>query len=426
MKLTLLTALLLSSLAALPTDLHAAGPDLSTTASRADLDAVIAATTDAGLKQALTDHAAAILAAAEQHRHVEAVIRTIEESPGTFTKINTTPEPLKKAMGGELPIFDTLTAVNTSILNGHAHQNRKLDEDPYDAAFIEHLGRIDSLDTVTVVVTKLEESWLDPLLGLPRLKSLRIEKRGGVGLGDSALEKLARLEKLPELKSLALHYFKVTDAGLERLAGLKNLETFSLRANVPGHAFAKFEGWTNLKSIAFHGNGIDDEGLGYICERFPNLESLNLIHARQLTDASAVHVEKLSKLKSISINGPKITAAWLETAAGLPLESLNIAQGAVAPPGDAIATIKSIPTLRRLSIDGPSFTDADLSSLSGATQLTDVSISGLGMADARVPALRGFTHLKKMQIIDWNAAADPATEAKVRALLPTVEIKFIH
>jgi len=196
--------------------------------------------------------------------------------------------------------------------------------------------------------------------------------------------------------------------------------------NVPGHAFAKFEDWTNLKSIAFHGNGIDDEGLGYICERFPNLESLNLIHARQLTDASAMHVQKLTKLKSIAINGPKITAAWLEPAAGLPLESLNIAQGAVTPPGDAITTITSIPTLSRLSIDGPSFTDADLSSLAGATQLTDVSISGLGMTDARVPALRGFSHLKKMQIIDRNAAADPATEAKVRALLPTVEIKLVH
>ena len=159
---------------------------------------------------------------------------------------------------------------------------------------------------------------------------------------------------------------------------------------------------------------------------FPNLELLNLIHARQLTDASAVHLQKLPKLKSILINGPKITAAWLEPAAGLPLESLNIAQGAVTPPGDAIATIKSIPTLRRLSINGPSLTNADLAALAGATQLADVSISGLGMTDARVPALRGFSHLKKMQIIDWNAAADPDTEAKVRALLPTVEIKFVH
>jgi len=90
--LAVLTALLLTSLNAL----HAAVPDLSKITSRADLDAVIAATTDAALKEALQEHAAAILAAAEQHPHVEAVIRTIESAPGTFTKVNTTPEALKK------------------------------------------------------------------------------------------------------------------------------------------------------------------------------------------------------------------------------------------------------------------------------------------------------------------------------------------
>ena len=49
-----LTPLLLGSLAAL----HAAAPDLSKVTSRADLDAVIVATTDAALKQSLSDHAA--------------------------------------------------------------------------------------------------------------------------------------------------------------------------------------------------------------------------------------------------------------------------------------------------------------------------------------------------------------------------------
>ena len=48
----LLTALLLISQAYL----HAAPPDLSKVTSPADLDAVIAATADAPLKQALTDH----------------------------------------------------------------------------------------------------------------------------------------------------------------------------------------------------------------------------------------------------------------------------------------------------------------------------------------------------------------------------------
>ena len=63
MKLTLLT-LLLAPLAAL----HAAAPDLSKVTSRADLDAVIAATTDAALKQSLTDHTDAIIAAAKKHK----------------------------------------------------------------------------------------------------------------------------------------------------------------------------------------------------------------------------------------------------------------------------------------------------------------------------------------------------------------------
>ncbi len=204
MNLPLLTALLFTSLTAL----HAAAPDLSKVTSRTDLDAVIAATPDAALKKALTEHAAAILAAAEQHPHVEAVIRTIEGAPGTFTKVNTTPEALNKTAGGDLALFDTLTMVNTGILNGHAHASRDKKTDPYDAVFIEHLGRISSLENLSVVVTTLEESSLDSILKLKRLKSLRIEKRYDNGPGDTALAKLSQLATFPDLKSLSLHYFK--------------------------------------------------------------------------------------------------------------------------------------------------------------------------------------------------------------------------
>jgi 6-phosphogluconolactonase len=76
--------------------------DLSRITSRTGLDAVIAATTDAALQKALPERAVAILAAAERHPHVETVVRTIESVPGTFTKINTTPDALKKAAGGDI------------------------------------------------------------------------------------------------------------------------------------------------------------------------------------------------------------------------------------------------------------------------------------------------------------------------------------
>ena len=417
--------LLLASLVSLTT-LHAAAPDFSKITSRADLDAIIAGTTDTSLKQALTGHAADILVAAERYPHVLAVIRTIESAPGTFTKVNTTPEALKKAAGGDIALFDTLTVVNTGILNGHAHANRDKATDPYNAAFIEHLGQIPSLETLSLVVTALDESSFDPILKLKRLQALRIEKRYDNGPGDSALTKLAQLAAFPDLKSLALHYFsKATDAGLEQLAGLKNLETFSFRGNVPGHAFAKFEGWTNLKSIAFHGNAIDDEGLGYICERFPNLESLNLIHARALTDASAVHLPKLKKLKRIILNGGKMTAAWHGNLGALPLESLSVSQGNSLPAAEAIAGAKAIPTLRQFAMDGNAMTDADLAAVAAVTQLTDLSLSNLELPDTRLPQLLAFSHLKSLTIVRYGKGYPEETEAKLKALLPKVEVKFV-
>ena len=422
MKLTLLTALLLTSF----NSLHAAAPDLSKITSRADLHAVIATTADSTLKQALTDHAAAILDAAAQHAHVEAVVRTIESAPGTLTKVNTTPEALKKAAGGEIPVFDTLTMVNTGILNGHAHASRDKNTDPYTAAFIEHLGHISSLESLSVVATAFEESSLDAILKLKRLKFLRIEVRASPNPGDTALEKLSQLATFPDLKSLSLHYFsKATDAGLEHLAGLKNLESFSFRGNVAGHAFAKFEGWTNLKSIAFHGNAIDDEGLGHICERFPNLESLNLIHARVLTDASAVHLQKLKKLKSIILNGAKMTAAWHANLSALPLESLSVSQGNSLPVAEAIAGAKTIPTLRRFALDGKTLTDADLTALASMSQLESLSLGDIDLPDARIPRLQAFAHLKTLTLIRYGQGYPEETQAKIKGLLPKVDVKFV-
>jgi hypothetical protein len=423
MKLKLLTAILLTSFTAL----QAAAPDLSTVNTRADLDSVIATTTDVALKNLLTDHAADILAAASRHPHVEAVIRTIESAPGQFAKVNTTPEPLKKATGGDIALFDTLTMVHTGILNGHPHANRTANEDPYDGTFFEHLGHIPTLESVTLVVNRIEDSWLPPLTKLDRLQRLLIEKRYDNGPGDSAIAQLLPLANLPGLKSLGVHYFsKVTEAGLEQLAVFKNLESFSFRSGskIPCHAFAKFDGWTNLKGIAFHGNEIDDEGLGYICEKFPNLESLNLIHSRQLTDASAEHLLKLTKLKSLIINGPKITAAWLRNLNRLPLGYVML-NAPIPPAAESIAHVKSIPTLRKLNVACDKLTDADLASLAGVTQLEELTMVNLELPDARLPQLQAFAHLKSLTLVRYGKGYPDETHAKVKALLPKVDVKFV-
>jgi len=428
MKLNLITALLLSLFT-----LQAAASDLSKIASRADLDAVIAATTDAALKQALQDHAAAILAAAEQHPHVEAVIRTIESAPGTFTRINTTPEALKKAAGGDIAIFDTLTLVSTSLQNGKAHVYRGTNDDPYDAAFIEHLGHIPALESVKIVATKIEDSWLPPLLKLKNLRSLSMEGTarglpGNPALGDPSLARLKALTECPMLTSLELAYFgQATDAGLEQLAGLKNLESFTFRGSpVKGHGFAKFEGWTKLKRINFHSNNLDDEGLGYVCEKFPNLEFIKLWHSKLITDASADHLKKLKKLTGIEISCSKATAGLVKHLRQLPMEYVALEYGVNTPASDAIDTVKSIPTLRRLKLAADAFTDTDLATLATATQVHDLSLAGLDLPDARLPRLQAFAHLKSLTLVRYGKGFPDATQAKVKALLPKVDVKFVQ
>jgi hypothetical protein len=418
--LNLLTALFLTS----AVHLHAAAPDFSKISSRADLDAIIAGTTDTSLKQALTGHTADILAAAERHPHVLAVIRTIESAPGTFTKVNTTPEALKTAAGGDLAVFDTLTQVSTNILAGKAHQHRNEKDDPYNAAFIEHLGYIPSLESVKLEASGIQDDWVAPLLKLKKLKSLSVNGFGK--LGDASLSRFQQLTECPDLTNLELAYFaKATDAGWENLAGLRNLESFTPRgAGYSGHFFAKFDGWTKLKRINFHSNGLDDEGLGHVCEKFPNLEFIKLWHSKQLTDASAAHLKKLARLNGIEISCSKATAGLVGGLRGLPMEYIALEYGVNAPVVEVIATVKAIPTLRKLSLDAKGLSDEQLGAIAGIRQIKELSLSAIELPDDRLPRLQAFAHLQSLTFVRYGKGYPEETQAKVKALLPKVEVKF--
>lgn len=73
---------LTTSFLVLASSLSAQPPDLTKVTSRAQLDAAIATTSNAALKQALQTHASAILAAAAQRAHAEAVVETIKVGLG--------------------------------------------------------------------------------------------------------------------------------------------------------------------------------------------------------------------------------------------------------------------------------------------------------------------------------------------------------
>lgn len=311
--------------------------------------------------------------------HVEAVVRIVEGAKGK----------VEKTADGQ-----SLKLVDLAVPGAGPHDHRK--GDPYDAAFFEHLGHITTLESLNVISTKFNDAWMPHIAKLTNLKSLRFTNNG-----------------------------PLTDAGMEQLAGLKNLEQFSfVGTKITGRAYAKFEGFTKLVRVSHRGSSIDDEGLKELCEHLPNLESISLAHAK-FTDAGAVHLAKLKRLKGLELGTHNATTAALQNLVHLPLESLQLGEGFHS--ADAFTIVKAIPSLRALSVtDGSKLTDADLSLIAGIPQLESLIMDKLPLPEERLAALSAFGHLKSLTLALRPKGYPAETQSKVKALLPKVEVKFVQ
>ena len=310
--------------------------------------------------------------------HVEAVLRTVEAAKGKA----------EKTEDGQ-----NLKLVDLAVPNAGPHDHRK--EDPYDATFFEHLGHITTLESLNVIATKANDDWIKPLSKLTNLKTLRFTNNG-----------------------------KLTDAGMETFSGLTNLEAFSfVGTQITGKAYAKCTGWTKVTRVSHRGSQIDDAGLQALCEHLPNLESISLAHAH-FSDAGAVHLAKLTKLTSLEVGTHNATPAALKHLLNLPLTALQLGEGFQS--ATAFTTVKAIPTLRSLSItDGSKLTDADLRLIADITQLESLIMDKFQLPDERLPLLSAFAHLKTLSFALRPKGYPEETQAKVKALLPKVDVKFV-
>ncbi len=309
--------------------------------------------------------------------HVEAVIRIVEGAKGK----------IEKTENGQ-----SIKLVDLAVPGAGPHDHRK--DDPYDAAFFEHLSHITTLESLNVIATKADDEWIAPLGKLTNLKTLRLTNNG-----------------------------KLTDAGMEQFAGLKNLEAFSfVGTQITGKAYAKFEGFTKLIKVSHRGSSINDEGLAELCAHLPNLESISLAHAK-FTDAGAVHLAKLTKLKGLEIGTSKATPQALVHLAKLPLESLQLGEGFDSI--ECIPLIKGITTLRRLTLtNAKDLKDADLKVIAGLTQLEHLELGKLPIPDERIALLKDYAFLKSMRLVPVKEPFSDDTQAKIKALLPTTQIQF--
>ena len=309
--------------------------------------------------------------------HAEAVVRIVAAAKG---KVELT------ADGQGVKLLDL------AVPGAGPHDHRK--DDPYDAAFFEHVGHLSTLESLNIISTKFNDDWMPPLAKLTNLKVLRFTNNG-----------------------------KLTDAGMAHLAGLTKLENFSfVGTQMTGKSYARFEGFTKLTRVSHRGSLIDDEGLRQLCDHLPNLESLSLAHAK-FTDVGAPHLAKLTKLKGLEVGASKATPQALTHIAKLPLEYLQLGEGFES--GTCVAHLKGLAPLRRLTLtNAQGITDTDLQGLAGLTQLTHLEIGKMPLPDERIPALKPFAFLKSIRLVPAKAPFTPEQQAKIQAMLPQTKIDF--
>jgi internalin A len=168
----------------------------------------------------------------------------------------------------------------------------------------------------------------------------------GTWVTDSDLESL---QSLPYLSRLSLAHTRITDQGMLRLKGLRNIVELDLyyAEQITDEGVAAIRDWKRLERLVLRGTKITDTTLGLI-SGINTVKSLDIGYA-QVTDTGIQQLAALRGLRELAFGGNKLTER-------------------------ALHVLRSLPGLTRLDISGRQRTDSGLWTVS----VTDLGIDPVG------------------------------------------------
>ena len=203
---------------------------------------------------------------------------------------------------------------------------------------------------------------------------------------------IERVVEIKGLKRLDLSFSYVSDAGIEHLQLLQQLEELTLEATeaITDAAASYLRANKHLRKLVLRGTDITDVGMPYLAA-LTGLKSLDLSHT-MVGDVGLESLPALSELEELNLGGTRITGI-----------NLNF--------------LKLLPKLRRLSFNGiqrrnagacwtPLITDLDLDTISLLSGLEDLNLGvGVSLGKTGVPVGAGNCHVTGgIQLTDLGVA----------------------
>ena len=300
---------------------------------------------------------------------------------------------------------------------------------------IAHLASLPSLKVLWLDTHNMTD---EGLRWLARSRSL--ERLNMYWLDTITDRGIVYLKDLPQLRKLDVGHARLTDAGLAHFAAFANLDYLCLPGGFTDTGISHLANINNLKHLSVNcssNSPLTDKALGSLCQKrqleelyisgtgftdegiellatLENLQVLNLLKCGPdgLDNENLRQLAKLSKLRDLWLGSSNnITMSGLNSLNALvALESLSVHD---VHQDDGGLNVSGLKKLRSLSIGIRShttrignefvttcdaFRDSDLASLSGLTNIEDLSLTGPGIGDDGFKYLASLTNLKHFQI----------------------------
>lgn len=161
------------------------------------------------------------------------------------------------------------------------------------------------------------------------------------------------------------------------------------------------------------------EKLGPQLGELADIRSIDFSAPDTLTDAEAVHLEKLKAVQVLSLGRSKVTDAGLKHLAGLSqLTELSLAQTEID--GSGLAHLANLKELSRLFLDGSKIKGESLKHVKQFPKLTLLGLPNTAVANADLAALSDSTSLETLVL--YNT---PVTDEGLAALKKLTKLKSL-
>ncbi|HVE40055.1 MAG TPA: hypothetical protein VNM14_09225 [Planctomycetota bacterium] len=363
----------------------AAGPD---DGLRARLEARAREIRDPELRSRTMSALDEIVAAARNHRKIEALRKDVGPLGGLVTLEPGGPAWMRSAAGdAPMRLFERLVLVSLNDKTNPHFKDYKLN-------------------------TAVNDAWLERIAGLPDLRSLDVANADIRGPG------LRHAGTLRSLESINLTLTPITDDGLPALADLESLKVLGLASTkVTGTGMRTLQGLRRLENLNFHSTPVNDAGLEWI-GKMSSLRRLEIVHT-QFTDAGTPALAGLVALERLQLGSRKATGAGLAFLKDLPkLRELDVHDGMLSLEG--LRHVAGVKTLQVLRAYGGAGGDEGLSLVTELPQLETLILENIGVTDAGLAALSKAARLKKLTLHEPKVGESAL--ARLRAARPGLEI----